>query len=226
MAPVLPDTRLDTIQWFEARIADWTANAAAIGLTGEQVTAFSGQITTARTSYDAAQSARATSKAATTSFYNDTDAMRDTGADLIKAIKAFAATSDNPNVYALAQVPMPADPSPIGAPGQPTEVSISLTSSGYLSLKWKADNAAPSSGAYFVVQRKLAGETSFTTVGDTGEKSFVDASVPLGTTSAAYIITPRRGSQTGTASNQLIVQFGVGGAGGAGESSASLSIAA
>ncbi len=222
MANVLPDSRLDTIQWFEARIADWTANAVAIGLTGEQVTSLAALVTAARASYDASQAARAASKASTTTFYNDTDAMRDLGADYIKTIKAFAATSNNPNVYALAQVPMPADPSPLGPPGQPTDVSISLTSAGYLSLKWKADNAAPSSGAYFVVQRKLASETSFTTVGDSGEKSFVDETVPFGATSAAYIITPRRGSQTGPASNQVTVQFGVGGAG----SSATLAIAA
>lgn len=209
MAQVLPDSNLAMIQWFEQRLTDWAADPTGIGLTGEQIITLGSQVTAARASYNAAQQARNASKSATVVFHDDSGTLRSFGGDLIKTIKAFAEATDNPGVYADADVPPPAPPTPRGAPGMPTDITTALTNLGAIEIKWKADNAAASSGAFFVVRRKLDDETQWTTVGQTGAKAFSDETVPLGTTRAIYTIIPKRGELVGPASAQFAVQFGV-----------------
>lgn len=206
---VLPPTNLAMIEWFEQRVASWVGDPTAIGLTAEQTTSLLSLTSTARAGYQAAQQARNASKAATVTFHNGADELRDYGADLIKTIKAFAEASDNPEVYALAEVPPPAEPEPLGPPGMPYDIATSLDNAGYLTITWKADNGAASTGAYFMIERRLDNEQSFTLIGGAGAKTFTDAQIPLGTTQAIYIIKPRRGELIGQPSNQVVVQFGV-----------------
>lgn len=122
-------------------------------------------------------------------------------------------------MYVLAEVPPPADPEPLGPPGQPTNITTTLNSAGHLVLKWKASNAASSSGVYFMVERKLNDDPGFTLIGGSGGKDFADLKIPLGTAKATYIITPFRGELAGDPSNQTTVQFGVNIPGPGGESS-------
>ena len=206
---VLPPSDLGMIEWFEQRLADWAADPTAIGLTGEQIITLTSQVSAARAAYTTAQQARNASKSATVVFHDDSGTLRSFGADLIKTIKAFAEATDDANVYAEADVPPPAPPTPRGAPGMPTNMTTSLSNLGAIDIKWKAVNAAASTGAFFVVQRKLDDETQWTNIGQTGTKSFSDATVPLGTTRATYTIVPWRGELVGPASAQFSVQFGV-----------------
>lgn len=206
---VLPDSRIERIEWFENRLAQWLANATDIGLTAAQVTQLQGEITAARVAYNNAEQARNASKSATVAFYAGEEAMTADGRDLIKTIKAFAETTNDPNVYVLADVPPPAEPEPKGAPGTPTDIRTTLNSIGQIELTWKATDAAPSSGAYFTIERRLDGESSFTLRGSAGAKTFTDNTIPLGTAQATYVITPHRGELVGTPSQQVTVQFGV-----------------
>ena len=207
--PVLPNSNLAMIEWFEQRLASWSGDPAAIGLTMAQTTDLLAKTSTARAGYMAAQQARNESKSATVNFHTGANDLRGFGADLIKTIKAFAEASEDPNVYVLADVPPPAPPSPLGAPGTPFDITISLNSVGQMQLAWKADNAAASTGAYFVLERRLNNDPSFTMLGASGAKSFVDNSIPLGTSQATYVITPFRGDLAGLPSQQFTVQFGV-----------------
>ena len=65
-----------------------------------------------------------------------------------------------------------------------------LTNLNEIERTWKAENASASSGAFFVIQRKLDDETQWTNIGQTGAKSFSNATVLLGTARATYIIIP------------------------------------
>ncbi len=206
---VLPGSRIDRIEWFEQRLAAWLLNASDIGLSLPQVSQLQGEISAARIAYNNAQQARNDSRSATVGFYDAEGVMTDDGRDLISTIKAYAETTDDPNVYVLANVPPPADPTPIGAPGMPTDITTTLNNIGHLILTWKATNASASTGAYFELSRRLDGEASFTLLGTTGTKDFTDVTVPLGTAQATYVITPKRGELTGDPSNQVVVQFGV-----------------
>ena len=72
----------------------------------------------------------------------------------------------------------------------------------------------------------LAGESAYTIVGGSGNKTFTDESLPLGTDSVQYIVTAIRGSVNGTPSNAFTVQFGVSGNGFAVNGTANVKLAA
>lgn len=232
---VLPSTKIEQIQFCEAHVPLWAAAPAAIGLTAAQVTALSAATMNARKSFDAAQAARDASKAATTSLNADAGTMRDQAADLIRVIKGFADLQSNPAaVYAAAQIPMPAAPQPLPAPGKPNGLVVTLESTGAITLSWEADNAAASSGAFYTIARKIPGQSGFTGIGGapgttagSRRMTFTDTSIPTSAASlgAQYIITGQRGTVVGTPSDAIVVQFGVDGLG-ATVTGASLSMAA
>lgn len=213
MGTVLPDAYLEQIQFCEDHLAPFTLNAAAIGLTGPQVSNLGALTVKARAAYNAAQAARLASKAATLTFHTDTGDMRDNIRDLIALIKTKAETTNNPNVYALAQISAPSPATPASPPGQPSNFIITLETDGSLTLTWKCKNSTTSTGVFFQVQRKLAGETNLRNIGGTPVKSFNDATVPAGIGSLVYLVTGFRGTRAGDASDQITVQFGVGGGG-------------
>lgn len=211
---VVPSKDVDAIQFFEAHVPIWLASAAAVGLTPALVNGLDSAVKDARNALTAQTAAKQAAKASTTALRNAVFAMRGNGGDLIRTIKAFAATSNNPNVYVVAEIPPPAAPTPAPPPGQPTTFKVELTPSGAIMLSWKAVNATSSSGVYFSVRRKLNDESGFTLVGNTGSKSFVDDTIAQGVTGATYIIQGFRGTNPGPESDQLSVQFGVGGGNG------------
>ncbi len=152
-------------------------------------------------------------------------------ADLIRIIKGFAENSADPaGVYALAQLPPPAPPAPLPAPGVPANIGVALEPSGAVTLSWDAADAAAGTGAYFNVSRKLPGQTAFTLVGgspgstnEARRMSFTDFTIPTSAagTGAQYIIQGRRGTRMGDMSEAIVVQFGVEeGGGGEGEGGA------
>ncbi len=225
--PVLPDKRLEQIQFFETRLPAWqAAPAAAIGLTTAQITALASATQNARDAFNAAQAARSASKGATTAYHTASDDMRELGADLIRTIKAFADLQASPGaVYGLAQIPEPLPPEPLGPPGKPVEFAVALETGGAITLSWSAPNASASSGAFFTVARKLPGEADFSFIGGTGgsttesrRMSFTDATVPASAAAqgAQYRVRGQRGTVVGQFSDGITIEFGVDGAGRAG----------
>lgn len=210
---VVPQTRLGKLTFYEAHVAPWTTNAAAIGLGPAQMTDFTPLVTAARTAYDAMIAAREAAKAATLDFYNAADAMHGgpgAGADIIRDIKNHALSTDDPSVYVLAQIPAPAPPSPAPAPGTPFDFRVTLQPAGSLELGWKCSNPSGTSGTVYEVSRSVNG-AAFTFVGSSGEKSFTDQTLPAGATPVVYRIQAVRSTVKGVAA-QFMVSFG--GAGG------------
>lgn len=208
---VIPIKDIDAVQFFESHIPIWLQAPNTLGLQAGQVTSMDTATKAARNAYTAQQNTKEAAKAATVTFHNNVSTMRSLGADLIKTIKAYADTTNNPNVYALAQIPPPAAPTPQPPPGQPTDFRVELTGGGAIALSWKSTNSAPSGGAFFTVRRRLAGESNFTMLGGTGSKSFIDDTVPFGTNAVTYLVQGFRGTEPGPESEQLSVQFGAGG---------------
>jgi hypothetical protein len=214
MGSVIPTKDLEAIQFFETHVPVWSAAHADVGLSDLQCNSMLAATKASRDAYAAQQAAKDAATAATTGYHNAVKAMRALGSDLVKAIKTYAATSNNPDVYMKAEIPMPAAPSPLPPPGQPTDFKIGLTGSGAVELTWKCANATASSGVHFVVTRKLnggAGESTFTTVGNIGKKKFTDATIPQGVTGATYLVQGFRVDNPGPVSLPVGVQFGVSG---------------
>src|SRR5688572_4375146 len=133
---LVPSSRIGKVEFYENHMAPWTANAVAIGSSAPEVTALGTKVTAARAAYLAQQEAADAARAATLAFHEAAAAMADAGADVIKKIRAKAATDGN-NVYVLAQIPAPATPSPAPPPGTATDFSVQLLQDGSLKLAWK-----------------------------------------------------------------------------------------
>ena len=209
----VPPGRSAAITWFTQRLSTWTANAAQIGLSSEQVTSLTGLTQTASNSLSNANQKRNESKAATQDFHNDADAMRELGTSLVATIKAFAKASGDPSVYALAQIPEPADPAPTPAPGQTYEFETQILVNGALRVRFKCDNpgaqGGTAGGVSYEVRRQDDGTGAFTFVLNAGEREFTDATLPGGLNTATYRITAFRSTQQGDPA-EFNVRFGVG----------------
>lgn len=120
-----------------------------------------------------------------------------------------AASADPQVVYNAAAIPAPAAPTPVAPPGTPRDFTVNInTSNGAVVLKWKNTNPANGQGTVYLVQRKFSqtGAPQFIGLAG-GEKTFTDATLPLGTDAVIYMVTGQRsGVQGGTA--EVNVRFG------------------
>lgn len=170
----------------------------------------------ARAAYNAQQVAIDAARAATLTSNSSVAAMRTSAGDTIRLIRAFAETQPDPNaVYALANIPAPATPSPRPAPGTPDNFRVELTNSGAIVLKWRCRNPAGTSGTVYHVSRRIGGVGEFTDLGTIGTRTFTDDTVPssAATQGVVYVVQAQRGDLYGEPSLPLTVTFGQGGGG-------------
>jgi hypothetical protein len=203
-----PKTRLQQVAFLQARISQWAASAAEIGLEDNQVSELGTMLTAVAANMAAAENARSIAKAKTQVFYTSADPLAAMASGLMKTIRAFAITSGDPEVYELALLEPPATPSPAPAPAEPTEIRTIVENDGSIQITWKAKNARPSAGTAFNIFRKLAGQTSYFPIGTVGVRAFTDNTVPPGTPSIQYIIRGIRGDKTGPFSEPVTVYLG------------------
>ncbi len=215
---VVPDTRIGKIEFYEAHVAPWTANAAAIGLDAADVANLATLTSDARDAYNAAEAARLAARAATLAFYDAVRAMHSgagAGQDMIDTIRNHARVKNDSNVYVLAQIPAPATPGVTPPPGTPFDLRIGLLQTGALELKWKCNNPAGTQGTIYEVRRQIGGAgggAGFTFIGASGSRGFTDDTLPTGSAPIVYQITAVRSTARGNPA-QFIVNFGTAGPG-------------
>lgn len=193
--PLIPDKKIEKVQFFENRMSLWTTNAVAIGTTSTDVTAMGTLTTAARAAYNAQQIALDAAKAATETFNNAVDAMGVKGAGIIKQVRTKADVTNNPAVYTMANIPAPATPQPRGTPGTPTDFSATLHQDGSVELGWKCTNTG---GVMYQVYRSITGSAgTFAYVGGTGERKITDSTIPVGTSHLTYKIQAVRSTAAG-----------------------------
>lgn len=186
---LLPDDRIGRIEFFEERIAQWTAEAGNIGLTEVQITELEQRTQAARSAYAAAKLAATKRKTATTKLRTDAGSMRTYGAALIATIKAFAEATGDPSVYDKALIDPPAPRGEGTPPDQPSVLRAALGTDGSLELTWKGKGPA---GTRYDVTRLLPGESVFKVIGDTSKKRWVDSGLPAGTGQVLYRVIARQ----------------------------------
>ena len=204
---VVPNKQLEKLEWCENHVDPWTTNAAAIGTTAAEVTAFGTKVDAARAAMTAAEVARDAAKNATLTLQTAIAAMDVAAAGIIKQVRAKAETTGNPNVYALASIPAPGTPSPVGPPGTPTSFTVLLAQDGALQLGWKCNNPVGCHGVLYQVYRRVGTAGDFAYVGGAGEKKFIDATVPAGASQVTYQIQAVRSTSVGPWA-QFNVNFG------------------
>jgi len=214
----VPNTKIGKIEFYESKLSPWGLAPASIGLQPSAVSALATATAAARAAYSAHLSAMEASKAATQFFYDKVRSLHagpGLGADMIQQIKTFAQTTNNPNVYVLAQIPGPSSPGEIPAPGTPFDFKVGLLQSGALELRWKCPNPEGAQGTMYEVRRKAThAGTDFEFLGATGGRTFVDDTLSVGGGAWMYQITAVRSTARGHPAN-FLVNFGVGEASGA-----------
>lgn len=207
---VVPTKRSDMINFFATRLPVWSQNPTAIGLTAQQMAQLSVRVTAAQGAAADQLALQAQAKAATEEANNQAAGLRSFGGNLVNTVRSFAETNDNPAVYALAQIPAPSAPTPAPAPSMPYDLKADIDNNGDVVLAYKADNAAPHTGVFFEIRRRLDGQSGFTLIGTSGVKTFTDNAIPPGTTNAIYTVTARRGDLSSPTSENIAVPFASG----------------
>ena len=207
MQPGLPPTIIGKIEFFEQRLADWAGNPDAIGLDAQQVTNLAGRLALARSAYTAAQQVRQQSKNTTATQKQAVGDLARYGSDLIATIRAFADLQTDPvAVYEQAELDMPAPKgTPLPPPVPATDVRTQMDNTGAVSIRWKGTIA---NGTVYTVYRRFAQNTPYAQIGTSTTKSFVDATVPVGTPEAAYYVVTMRDGQQSAPSEAVNIRFG------------------
>lgn len=192
----------------------WAIEPSKVGLTSGDLVDFQEQITATTAALSAQAAAKGVAKSSTLTANTEVGLLRKNAGTLVRTIVAYAEASDDPmSVFASAQIPPNAAPSPSLPPGQPNDISATLDDEGNITLKWKCVNPAGGNVVYSVMRRTDSTGT-FTQVGVTGSRAFTDATIPAGSPSMQYQIKGFRGQTTGPASPIFTLQFGHGGGGG------------
>ncbi len=123
MSSNLSGNDTEAMIWLEARIAAWTLNPAAIGLTSAPVLSLATDIINARTAFTSVQTVRGEGKNATQNYADKATTMRHNAAPLIANIKNFADNAPIPQqIYDAANVSPKDPPSPAPAPSMPINI--------------------------------------------------------------------------------------------------------
>lgn len=224
---ILPKTPAQQVRRLTTLVRAWAVDPGGIGLTPARVAEIETLLAQAQDAQRAAYIARDAARSATLAFENATAQLKRGAAAAIGTIKAAARNSGQPvAVLALAQLPVPAAPSPIGPPGTPTGFSVDLLQNGSIVLSWTGDNPSGSAGTMYEVRRRIgSGGTprTFEFLGVHGTKSFTDDTIPVGSAGVVYKITPIRSTRRG---QPALFNVNFGAAGGAMVTSAELKTAA
>lgn len=207
-------TKLEDFLTFASTHATvFDVNHTALGIPAAAATAFKTQVSANQGLYTGQVNAQEVAKGATAKQQASTALSRQMLADLIRAVDLTAANSADPaGVYALAQIPAPASPSPSAPPGTPTDFKVALDDDGSVILAWKCPNPSGTSGTIYEVRRKPAGTQAWTFISATGVRKFVDDTILSGSSPVTYQVTAVRSTQRGMPASYNVT-FGVDGGG-------------
>ncbi|MEM9165624.1 MAG: fibronectin type III domain-containing protein [Planctomycetota bacterium] len=205
----VPVTNAAKISFFETHLPVWEPEPETIGLTPDQVDELAALTAEARDAFNDARAAREAAQAATLRQTQAVIRMAAFGGSLIKTIRAFAETTDNPGVFSQAQLPAPKGGAPLGPAPTPINLTATLTNDGAIALRWDAETAGRMG---FIIERRTAkpGRASgpWALVGTSTAKRFNDDRVPAGLASLQYRVTAERPGGRSQPTEPLVVLFG------------------
>jgi hypothetical protein len=219
----IPKKRADQLNFVQTHLDPWTVNGAAIGVAPDQSATMSEKYDAALSKVNlllAAEQALADARLVCDLAMRD---MVSYAAELVRAIRYTAISTNDPQVYALAGIPAPKTPAPVPAPGSPSKLNVAILAGGALQLKWARKNPVNSGGTMYEVHR-ASGAGPMVHIATTGTKDFTDQTLEPGTPVVTYRLIAVRSTVKGAAS-QFTVQFGAGGTGGGAEAAGSIGTA-
>lgn len=197
----------EAVTWLNDRIAAWSADPAALGLTEPEILALSASLSEATSARTTAFQLRLESKDATVTYHEAAGGMQDLARQAVAKIRAFAKASQTPGtIYSAASIPPPADRQPSAAPGMPEGFALSLRPDGALEFGFRCVN--PSNAAVtYKVERRAGAQGPFQFLVNAKKRSFIDENPPVSNGILVYKVTAQTSTKDGVAAI-LMVQFG------------------
>ena len=193
----VPRSDSQRISYYQVHAEKWAQDPGAIGATPQQIADLQTKIGAANQALQRQRQARNAARSATDGLRTAMDTLSTAGSSLIYQIRAKARTGGTP-VYTAAMVSAPGSGTPMPEPGHPYKFEFSLDAIGCLTLTWKCDNPKGSVGTIYQVWRSDTGlDGKFVYLGGSGIRKFVDATVPLGTSTVTYRIQAIRSTAMG-----------------------------
>lgn len=207
----LPTDPHRVLDFVAAHAEVWAERRDAIGATPEQIAAVEAALAAAEEARLAAEQARSASLAATQRFRERAQALRGAAAAVVRAVQARAADAGDRGVYALAHLSPPDPRSRTGpAPEAPFDLGADLLPTGELRLRWRTRHPRGVRHVVYAVARGLDGAYP-TLIGHAPSgRTWIDATIPAGTRTATYVLTPLLGRRAGPPSLPCTVSLGVG----------------
>ena len=210
MSSIPQSPRPAVASWAQAHIVPWSSSPAQIGLTSDFASEFAASVLAYQQAEAASQAAQQAAQAASRASAAAYATLRRNMTAGVTTIRAFAVRQVNPQaVYDRAQVPPRAAAAPLPPPGRPSELGVELLdATGALQLRWKCDNPQGAAGNTYIIRRRLPGEASFSVIGVSGEKRFVDSTFAAGPDRVEYTVQAYRAERAGTESAIFTINFG------------------
>ena len=193
MAENLPQNPTDALALIEARAPRWIDKAGQIGLSEQLAQEVSDLAAQARARRVEAGQARARAKSATRAWKDAIAESKKRTRAAIAAIKAHAAATDAPNVYSLARLSSRARAGEAPPPRRTTHLGFHVRPRGDVELSWQGQGSGAPQGVYYIVQRSLDGGRTWSVLGTTTSKCFVDEALPVGQAETFYTVIARHG---------------------------------
>jgi hypothetical protein len=199
-----------------AHANSWAENASRLGISADQANAVKVNVTATSNKQTSHNFAKDALKTGTRELSEQYTTLRRAVSEVVRSITTFAenqpTAKERDEIFNLANIQPPAQRSPSTPPNTATDLRISLDpTTGELTLRWKAAQPRGVNGVVYTVYRTVAGVTAI--AGATGSKSFIDSTMPAGTTRVQYFVRAQRGSLLSSPSSTIDVRFGPGGPG-------------
>ena len=206
---LVPRTVTRKIEFFEAHLARWAEVATEIGSTPEEIASLEARVAAARAAYTEQYQIQQKARSATLKLRIALAKMSTEGGAVIARARAKAKGTGDRSVYVLASIPRPAKGSPLAQPGTPYAFEVQLFE-GALKIAWKCDNPEGASGTIYEIYRSDRPHAPFDYLGNTGIRTFTDATIPAGASRITYKIRAARSTKVGASATFNVVFAGDG----------------
>jgi hypothetical protein len=181
-----------------------SATPAAFGLTSSQASAYASLNAIYSAAYLVANNELTRTKGTVAAKNDAKKNLKIMASDLAKAIDSNPAVTTQQKEDLNIRVRAAAQPMP--PPGTPTDGKATLNGMGAVNLTFKCKNPTGSSGTVYQIWRQ-ADDGALMYLGGTGEKAFVDSTVPAGTSVLTYKVQAVRSTASGDWAT-FVVTFG------------------
>ena len=174
-------TQQGTLDFFNRRIADWSANSELLNLSGTDITTLSALLSDAQAKFDEAKEAEDEYRAKVVLQDESIDDLYNFGSLLVQQIRVAAKKDGTDEIYAIAKIEPPRKPTARTEAPVPTNLQLRNSTNGNLVLSFSANKGQ---GSVFVIQRQYkpvgGGLTPYQYMDTTSEKTWTDRHVPSG----------------------------------------------